>query len=228
MGNVRVQTKLVTMKDQGLPTWAVVVADQRNSRRNLDLVPAALASLDNQLGDRMVLPFERTAGDEIQGLTRDPGAVVQAMLALTRSPSWHLGIGLGAVQLPLPGSTREARGSAYLAARDAIEQARRSPAHLRLIAAESVSAEPYGENEAARQAEAVLVLLRALVSRRTSEGWEIMDVLDEVGSGQAAARVLNITPSAVSQRASRAARVESELGAEVATALLATAMGVAP
>ncbi|MFT3860964.1 hypothetical protein [Micropruina sp.] len=211
------------MKQTDLTNWAVVTADQRHSRRSSDRVPEALEALQASVGSRFRLRFERTAGDELQGLTDDPGAVVDAVLALTRLPDWHIGIGLGAVQLPLPGSTREARGPAYLAARTAVEQARRAPAHLRLVGAETVGGGPYGE-DVLRQAESALVLLRALVSRRTPEGWEIMDVLDDAGSGRLAAQRLGISPSAVSQRASRSARGESQLGADLARALLAKAL----
>ena len=213
------------MKDEDLRIWAVVTADQRNSRRSVDRVPDALAALAG-LADRFALGFERTAGDEIQALTDDPGAIVDAVLILTRSPDWHVGIGLGAVESPLPGSTREARGPAYLAARAAVEQARAAPAHLRLVGPSIVGAEPYGE-DVVSQAETVLVLLRALVSRRTPEGWEIMDVLDEAGSGKLAARRLGISQSAVSQRATRAARSESQLGAALARQLLGVTMGAA-
>ena len=211
------------MKDLGFTGWAVVTADQRNSRHSDDLVPAALAALQAAVGERFALAFERTAGDELQGLTADPGAVVDAVLALTRLPQWHIGIGLGEVEMPLPASTREARGTAYLAARTAVEQARTAPSHLRLVAAETVSARPYREDVVQRAASA-LVMLRALVSRRTPEGWEIMDVLDEAGSGRVAAQRMGISPSAVSQRASRSARAEAQLGAELARGLLADAM----
>lgn len=213
------------MKDEHLRVWAVVTADQRNSRRSSDQVPAALDALTAAVGDRLALPFERTAGDEVQALTDDPAAVVEAVLTLTRLSDWHIGIGLGAVDLPLPGSTREARGPAYLAARTAVDEARNAPANLRLVSSGTVGAETYGESVAQR-AEAALVMLRALVSRRTPEGWEIMDVLDEAGSGKGAAQQLGISPSAVSQRVARSARAESLLGADLATSLLAQAMGV--
>ena len=211
------------MKDLGFTGWAVVTADQRNSRHSDDLVPAALTALQAAVGERFALAFERTAGDELQGLTADPGAVVDAVLALTRLPQWHIGIGLGEVEMPLPASTREARGTAYLAARTAVGQARTAPSHLRLVAAETVSARPYREDVVQRAASA-LVMLRALVSRRTPEGWEIMDVLDDAGSGRVAAQRMGISPSAVSQRASRSARAEAQLGAELARGLLADAM----
>lgn len=206
----------------------MVTADQRNSRRSADQVPAALEALDAAVGDRFVLGFERTAGDELQGLTRDAGAVVDAVLTLTQLPHWHLGIGIGTVEQPLPASTREARGPAYVAAREAVDAARSAPAHLRLVCARTVGEASYGEivTQRAARAEAALVLLRALVSRRTPEGWEIMQVLHETGSGRAAAARLGISASAVSQRATRSARAESQLGAELARALLAEALAV--
>ncbi|MFT4215646.1 MAG: hypothetical protein QM619_00440 [Micropruina sp.] len=213
------------MKGDRLTTWAVLTADQRNSRRSADRVPGALAALAVAVGDRLALPFERTIGDELQALTADPAAVVDVVLTLSRLSDWHIGIGLGAVDLPLPASTREARGPAYLAARTAVEEARNAPANLRLIASETVSADPY-RDIVAQRAEAALVMLRALVSRRTREGWEVMDVLDDAGSGKTAAGRLGISPSAVSQRAARAARAESRMGAGLAASLLAEAMGV--
>ena len=117
------------MQHEDLTLWAVVTADQRNSRRSSDHVPDALTALQAVVGDRFALGFERTAGDELQGLTRDPGAVVDAVLTLTEQPFWHVGIGIGEIEQPLPASTREARGPAYVAARAAVEQARSAPAH---------------------------------------------------------------------------------------------------
>ncbi|GMA18986.1 hypothetical protein [Arsenicicoccus piscis] len=112
----------------------VVLADQIGSRRGADRVPQALDLLTEAVGERMLLGFERTAGDEVQGLTADPGSVVDCVVALTRLGRWRLGIGVGTVDHPLPASTRAARGEAYLAARSAIEAARTSPTALALVA----------------------------------------------------------------------------------------------
>ena len=199
-----------------------VLADQVGSRVNPDRVPAALARLERTLADRMILPFERTAGDEIQGLCSEPAAVVDAVCQLTRLEGWRIGIGAGAVETPLPASTREARGEAYLAARKAIGTARSSPTQLALVGADPVvSGAEYGESGTdTRDAETALWLLRGLLQQRSQEGWELMDLLDRGLTGAEAAAELGISPSAVSQRLARAHRTEAERGALLATRLL--------
>lgn len=201
----------------------VVLADQVASRTSTDHVPAALDLLERTLGDRLTLPFERTAGDEIQGLCTDPGAVVQAVCQLTRLAGWRIGIGAGGVETPLPTSTREARGEAYLAARTAIGNARSSPTQLALAAADgTVSADGYGDHvDDVTDAETALWLLRGVLQQRSQEGWELMDLLDRGLTGAEAATKLGISPSAVSQRLSRARRTEADRGTVLATRLLA-------
>lgn len=196
-----------------------LVADQVASRSASDRVPAALDAL---AGLSLALPFERTAGDEIQCLATDPLAVVQAVARLTRLDGWRLGIGAGPVETPLPESTRAARGGAYLAARTAITQARRSPTGLALVVERPVGEDRYGEADvAARDAEAGLWLFRSVLGRRSEEGWELMDLLDQgLTSAEAAAR-LGVSPSAISQRLARSAREEGQRGAELCVRLLA-------
>ncbi|MBK8460486.1 MAG: hypothetical protein WAS07_10645 [Micropruina sp.] len=204
-----------------------MTADQRGSRRAHDRVPEALALLDRQVGDRAILRFDRTVGDEIQALTDDPACLVEAVLALTRLGGWRIGIGIGTVETPLPTSTREARGRAYVAAREAVELARTSPTDLAVVRhadPEIVGAVPYGGDQV-RHAETALILLRSVVARRTPEGWELMDLLDADPSGKHAAASLGISPSAVSQRLARSGREESRRGAELATHLLAGLIG---
>ena len=203
----------------------VVTADQKRSTRHGDRVPEALSALGSTLGSGdgsgVVLPFERTVGDEIQGLLSTPAAVVSTVTALVRLGSWRTGLGVGPVDLPLPTSTRAASGPAFLAAREAVEAARSSPADLRVVRADG--AHHYGEAERARQAESALWMLTALLRRRTPEGWEIVDMAETGLSGKDIADRLDISPSAVSQRLGRAAYQEGRRGAELAEALLAEA-----
>lgn len=193
----------------------MVLADQVDSRTAADRVPSALDALSRI---DLLLPFERTAGDEVQGLVATGKAVVESVIALTRLDGWRIGLGLGHVEEPLPESTRAARGGAYLAARTAIGQARRSPVALSLVAADSVGAGTYGD--AVEDAETALWLLRSTLARRSREGWELVDLLDQGLTNALAADRLGISPSAVSQRLGRAARTESVRAARLATRLL--------
>lgn len=201
----------------------VILADQVSSRTGTDHVPAALARLDSTLGHRLALPFERTAGDEIQGLCEDPATAVDAVRELSRLGGWRIGIGAGGVETPLPTSTREARGEAYLAAREAIGRARSSPTQLALVGnIGTVGGDDYREHEqSVEDAETALWLLRGVLQQRSEEGWELVDLLDQGLTGAAAATRLGISPSAVSQRLSRAHRTEATRGTSLATRLLA-------
>lgn len=207
----------------------VILADQVSSRGGVDAVPGALARLGSVLGTRLMLPFERTAGDEIQGLCGDPAAVVDAVCEFTRLGGWRLGIGAGGVETPLPASTREARGDAYVAAREAIRNARSSPTQLALLeAGGTVGGDDYGGRVDVTDAETALWLLRGVLQQRSQEGWELIDLLDQGLTGAEAATKLGISPSAVSQRLSRARRVEAARGAALATRLLARLVAEPP
>lgn len=196
-----------------------MIADQISSREQADAVPASLAAL---AGITAELPFERTAGDEIQALLNDPHSVVAAISTLTRLSGWRIGLGVGAVQHPLPASTRAARGPAYFAARDAIDLARRQPTGFALRLPDGVSGASYGElNQDVQDAETAIWLWRGVLSRRSQEGWELMDLLEAGLSNAQAARRLDISPSAVSQRLAAAAREEGHRGASLAIRLLA-------
>lgn len=201
----------------------VVLADQVDSRTESDRVPSALDALS---GISMLLPYERTAGDEIQGLALDGASVVASLIALTRLDGWRLGIGVGSVEDPLPTSTRAARGEAYLSARTAITSARRSPVALALRADPNVRTDGY--RETVEDAETALWLLRGTLGRRSAEGWEVVDLLDAGLTHAEVAARLGISPSAVSQRVGRAARTEGARAACLATRLLDRLAEAAP
>lgn len=190
----------------------VLTVDQRHSRRGADRVDELLAVLAEAPGQ--VRGFERTAGDEVQGVLDDGAAVVDLALDLVRRGEWSIGVGAGPVNEPLPASTRSGSGAAFEHARVAVNRAKSSP---QLIAV----AAPDGYRAAA--AEAALDLLAAVVQRRTGQGWEAVDLLNEGLSQTQVAERLGITKQAVSQRL-RAATWSAEVaGRKLATELLATA-----
>jgi len=178
----------------------VITADQRASRTHRDLVPAALADVERLVGDRLAAAAERTVGDEIQLATADPVAALQIALHLVREEDWSVGVGVGAVEEPLPRQVREGRGEAFLHARTAVERAKKSQER---VAVESTDA------QAAADAEALIRLLIELRDRRTPQGWEVADLLGEGMTQKSAASQLGITPTAVSLRA-KAASLRTE------------------
>ncbi len=193
---------------------AVFTVDQRDSRGQPDLVPALLDRLASQ---PTVLGFERTAGDELQGVVAAAQAVPVIAEALIRDGRWNIGIGFGSIDLPLPQSARAGRGAAYVNARRAVTAAKASPWNLRVVGTDDYRAQ---------QLETVLWLWAAILSRRTPRGWEVIDLVDRGMSYDDAGRHLGISQSAVSQRARAAGLVEGkrarELTAQLATELLSS------
>lgn len=187
--------------------------DQRGSRRGPDLVRALLR---RTAGTPLVRRFERTAGDEVQGLLDDGGAAVDLALVLARQGTWSIGIGAGDVRTPLPRSVREAAGPALEHARSAVQRAKSSGPHL-AVAGEDA--------DRAAEAEAVLRLLATLVQRRTAAGWEVTDLLASGLTQREIAARLGVTAQAVNQR-TRAAwwQHEQELR-PLATRLVSEAAG---
>ena len=166
----------------------VLTVDQRASRRGPDRVDEAVLGLQ---GVDVLLPFERTAGDEFQGLLDDPAVVVGVVLDLLREGAWSVGVGAGPVQTPLPASTRAASGAAFLAARRAVEAAKQRSARVAVRGAAVTDAE---------DAQAVLSALAALVERRSPQAWEAIGLVEEGRTQAEAAAALGISRQAVGQR----------------------------
>jgi hypothetical protein len=187
-----------------------MTADQIDSRHGDDLADDALAVLLALGADRYVLAPDRTAGDEVQALARDGRAAVDAALALLRTGSWRVGIGIGAVRRPLADVTRAVGGSAFVNARSAVEEARRHPLGCVVIAddpAQTAIIQP------------VVDLLLSFRGRRTDPGWEMWDLMESGLSQKDAAERLGITPQAASRRA-LAAGVRLDASARGALAAL--------
>ena len=206
--------------------WAVVNIDQRRSRVSPDRVPdllEALAGLDTRLA------AERTVGDEVQLLTASSHTLSRVLETAARSDDWRIGIGIGPVQEPLPQSVREARGPAFVLAREAITTAHPSATHFAMMAStEDVGGDDYAGRQATRhrasrvsEASAVAGLLLHLWGRRTQEGWDVVDQLRLNGTGRAAAEALHISASAVSQRLRTAGWQPGEQGRELLESMLA-------
>lgn len=192
-----------------------ITADQIDSRHGPDLADDGLALLARVAGDHLALPADRTAGDEIQALTPDARTALEMILALVRTGAWSVGLGIGEVRTPLPTATRAASGTALIAARDAVEAAKRRPWHV-AVAGDGI-------HPRAETLQTMLELLLQLRERRSPEGWELADLV-EAGLTQAdAAGRLGISPQAASKRA-LAAGVRLDLAArDGITELLALA-----
>ena len=173
----------------------VINADQRDSTTNEDLVPDAVSLVEQVASDRLALPVQRNAGDELQVLTADAGAALDISLRLLRDGRWSVGLGAGAVQVPLPPDIRAARGDAFILARNAVDRAKAASGRIAIAAPDPVAAE---------DAEAYLRLLVDLRDRRSAQGWEVADLLAEGVTQKAIAGRLGITPTAVSLRAKAA------------------------
>lgn len=167
----------------------VLTVDQRGSQRERDLVDEALDQVQT-LVPKPVLSFERTAGDEFQGLLDDAAAVLDAVLMLVRRGAWSIGVGIGPVEEPLPASTRAARGPAFVRARAALDEAKQRPDHVAVI----------GGARPAADADAVLTLLAAVSARRSAAGWEAIALVEQGYTLAEAAERLGVSRQAVGQR----------------------------
>lgn len=190
----------------------VLTLDQRSSRSRSDEVPALLALLAD-VGPGVALAFERTVGDEVQGVLTAAAGAVEAVGRVLRTGGWNVGVGIGQVDEPVPSSTREGRGTAYLRAREAVTRAKSAPHRLSVVGAP--------RDPDVEALETVLGLWAGVLERRTARGWEVHDLLGEgLTHAQAAAR-LRISASAVSQRAQAAGLVDEERARALAARLWA-------
>lgn len=197
----------------------VLTIDQTGSRTARDRVPELLALL---APIEPVLPWERSVGDEAQGVLSRASDVVDVVLLCLRARDWYVGVGVGDVERPFPASAREGRGSAFVAARTAVDRAKKTGERAPL-AVEAFA----GAAAAAAEAEGVLALLGRHVMNRSDAEWRILDLLEpgKRGSQTAVARTLDITPQAVSKAAARAAWHEEQAVRPAAARLLALADG---
>jgi predicted XRE-type DNA-binding protein len=208
----------------------VITADQVGSRDHADIAGPARDRLNRDYGEHLVLPADRTAGDEIQVLTDHAATVLSIILELTRSHEWSVGLGCGTIRHPLPSATREASGDAFFAARDAIDRAKKQ--HTR-FAVETHRGVGVGASDganveddrgtpwpAAADAEALINLLLGIRGARSAAGWEVYDLTSTGITQNEAASRLGITAPSVSSRAKAAGLKIERASIESLTRLL--------
>jgi hypothetical protein len=192
----------------------VLTVDQRHSRRTRDRVEALLRDLARRTD--LVRPFERTAGDEVQAVLDRPEAVVDLTLLLVRDRQWSVGVGIGAVDQPLPESTRAGSGPAFVHARAAVSAAKQRTTCLAVVGPDDGSA---------RRAQTALDLVAALLQRRTERGAEAVALAREGLNQLEVAGRLGVSKQAVSQRLQAADWHLEVPGRELAVHLLSEAAG---
>lgn len=216
----------------------VMTVDQVDSRTHPDAVPALLEALRRV---PVRLPFERTAGDEVQGVLSDPRAVVDAWEAIVRDGRWTVGIGVGR-DVELADTSRASRGGAFHAARDAVDEAKTHPDRV-AVRVSRASAEDAGAasggttggggaltdvHGAVDDAQAVLRLLAIVVAGRTDAGWRVIDAARGAPDATQAelADRLGITRQAVSKALRAHDAVTVDDGLRTAARLLARTLAL--
>jgi hypothetical protein len=179
----------------------VITANQLHAAEQDTPELSAVAGLNSIFGDRLPLSHSGELGEEFQMLV-DTGELAMAVaLVLTRGGQWSVGIGVGTAVEPLDESVQSGSGNAFVAAHGAVLRARKKSTHL------AVAAQP--RHQLARDAEALADLLLILRARRSSQGWEIHDLLATGLTQAEAAGRMGITPQSASKRA-RAAEIKAE------------------
>lgn len=192
----------------------VITADQIDSRHDRDRASEMIAQLAARHAAAFALPPDQTSGDEIQLLVPAAADAFAILLDLHRAGFWSIGLGIGPVRTPLPASTRQATGDAFIAARTAVTRAKRAEARFALdLPPRSDAGTPAHSTGA--EVEALVTMLLLLRARRTPEGWEAVDLLESGQAQTAIARTLGISTAAVSQRV-KSAQWRVELAAHPA------------
>lgn len=198
------------------PLLAVLTVDQQGSRTGRDEVPVLLKLLDEAVATADVgpplRPFQRTVGDEVQGVVAAADTTVTLLGTILRTQGWHIGLGIGTTEQPLPPDARAGRGPAYLHAREAVNRAKSTPHRVGVVGADRYRAE---------HLETALWLWAGLLERRTERGWQVYDAFAEGLSYDDTGRRLGISQSAVSQRAQAAGLADERRARALVRDLLA-------
>lgn len=178
----------------------VLTIDQRDSRHSDDAVADALEVLATLPGLAVLAAFERTVGDELQGVLDDGLSVLRCILTVMDLSPWHIGIGVGPMPDPLPVSVRTASGPTFVAARAAVDLAKRRDSVVEIATSRAGTDRAARSDDRADDATAATQLLVDLVTRRSTTGVDAVR-LARTGLGQAEiAERLGVTRQAIGQR----------------------------
>ena len=197
----------------------VLTINQRDSREVGDLVPDLIRSLRHLPA---AVPFQRSVGDEAQGVLDDAGGAVDAALIALRQRRWNVGIGVGELRPPLAPSVMENEGFGLVYARRAVDRARKTGERIPL-------AVDGPDGDVAAEAQAVLRLLGQIVASRTDAEWKVLDLMTPGARGQQkyVAELLGITTQAVSKAVVRSHWQEEWATRPAAARLLSLSRGPA-
>lgn len=178
----------------------VFTIDQVASRKAADQVPLLLTELS---AIKMLIPFARTIGDEIQGVTESPREAVEITRRVIAPNNWHIGIGIG----PLRPAERELRTSTegtsevFAVARAAVEAAKKKPGRAQAAVRHVNTAASSAEPELSAHLEALLGLLIGINARRSPSQWAAINAaLENPTATQAElAEKLNMTQQGVAK-----------------------------
>lgn len=104
-------------------TPIVMIVDQRQSRASEDRIPGLVSALNETTSD-LLMPFQRTIGDECEGVLASCRAVPRLVSEIARQGNWWLGIGVGSISGVAPDS-RDVSGEAFGIAREMVESAKK-------------------------------------------------------------------------------------------------------
>lgn len=172
----------------------VLTADEDQSTVRGEHIQSTITALRIHLAagsHELALPPERTVGDEFQLVSYSAAPIVAACLFLLAEGRWAIGVGIGPGQLAY--STRASRGPAFVAARAAVESARRRSAVRPIVIHGS-------DPDGASHATAIAQALAAFVMQRSPAGHSAVAAVSAAPTQQAAAHALGITQQALSQR----------------------------
>ncbi|WP_193104409.1 helix-turn-helix domain-containing protein [Brachybacterium sp. FME24] len=189
-------------------------ASPRRTRDTDDQVPALLEALG---AVTCALPAERTAGPEVLALVSRAETALDALLRAREAGDWAIGLGIGAVDRPLPETVRAISGPAASAAAAAVASARTtSSVPIVVRAADS------RHRDTAEDAEAVLRLIGWMVRTRNRGQWRAVRALrDDPGATQAQlAQRLGVTQQTVSRAVTTSGWREESAAHPLATRLL--------